>query len=97
MIQHEQVKTRAKTTNKFALETEKEKDTAENEVEELKRQLQPKRARDVHEMITEVDNWDLSVHRREATRVQNRRNVSLGSLHDQPKSHTDSTSIVSTR
>ena len=22
-------------------------------------------------MITEVDNWDLSVHRREATRVQN--------------------------
>ena len=46
-------------------------------MEELKRQLQPKRARthdagDAHEMLAEVDNWDLSVNRREATRVQNR-------------------------
>jgi hypothetical protein len=39
-------------------------------------------------MLAEVDNWDLSVHRREATRVQNRRNVELGSLQDQPKPHT---------
>ncbi len=73
--------------------TEKEKDTAEKEVEELKRQLQPKRAHthdagDDHEMLAEVDNWDLSVHHREATRVQNRRNVTLGSLQDQPKPHT---------
>ena len=66
---------------KVALETEKEKDDA---VEELKRQLQPMRARthdagDDHEMITEVDNWDLNVHHRETTRVPNRRNVTLGS------------------
>ncbi len=39
-------------------------------------------------MIAVVDNWDLSVHRQEATRVQNRRNVAIGSLHDQPKPHT---------
>ena len=57
-------------------------------MEELKRQLQPKRvlthdAGDAHEMIAEVDNRDLSVHHRESTRVQNRRNVALGSLHDQ--------------
>ena len=39
-------------------------------------------------MIVEVDNWDLIVHRREATRVQNRRNVTPGSLQDQPKSRT---------
>ena len=45
--------------------TEKEKDTAEKTVEELKRQLQPKRARtdddagDAHQVIAEVENWDL--------------------------------------
>ncbi len=33
---------RAKTTNKVALEAEKEKDAAEKAVEELKRQLQPR-------------------------------------------------------
>jgi hypothetical protein len=85
-----QAKTRAKTTNKLALEAEKEKDAVEKTVEELKRQIQPKRSpthdtSDDHEMIAEVDNGDLSVHRQEATRVQNRRNVALGSLHDQPK------------
>ncbi len=78
----------------FALEEEKEQDTAEKAVEELKRQLQPKRDRvlddtgDAHEMLAEVDNWGLSVHRREATRVQNRRNVQVGSLENQPKPHT---------
>ena len=89
-----QAKNRAEAANKVALEAEKEKDAAEKEVEELKRQLQPKRARahddagDAHEMPAEVDNWDLIVHRREETHVQHRRNVTLGSLHDQPKSHT---------
>ena len=33
-----------------------------------------------HEMLAEVDDYDLSVHHREATRVQNRRNVEVGSL-----------------
>ena len=64
-------------------------------MEELKRQLQPKRTHthddtgDTHVMITEVDNWDLNVHHREETRVQTRRNVQVGSLENQPKSHTD--------
>ena len=58
----EQVKRRAKTTNKVALEVEKEKDDDDKAVEELKRHLQPKRARtdddaaDAHEMLAEVDD-----------------------------------------
>ena len=89
MMQLEQAKTRAKTGNKIALETEKEKDTAEKAVEELKRQLQPKRtltdddAGDAHDLIAEFDNCDLSDHRREGTRVQNRRNVQVGSRDNQ--------------
>ena len=43
MMQLEQAKTHAKAANKVALEAEKEKDAAEKAVEELKRQLQPKR------------------------------------------------------
>ncbi len=43
MMKLEQANARAKTANKVALETEKEKDAAEKAVEELKRQLQPKR------------------------------------------------------
>ena len=42
MMQLDQAKTRAKVLNKVALETEKEKVTAEKTVEELKGQLQPK-------------------------------------------------------
>ena len=85
MMKLERANARAKTANKVALEAEKEKDAAEKEVEELKRQLQPKRARsdadagDAHEILAEVDNWDLRDHRREGTRVQNRRNVQVGS------------------
>jgi hypothetical protein len=37
-------------------------------------------AGEAHEMLVEVDDYDLSVHHREATRVQNRRNVEVGSL-----------------
>jgi hypothetical protein len=83
MMKLEQATARAKTANKVALEAEKEKDAAEKAVAELKRQLQPKRARtdadagDAHEIHAEVDNWDLRDHRREATRVQNRRNVQV--------------------
>jgi hypothetical protein len=43
MMKLEQAKARAKTANKVALESEKEKDAAQKAVEELKRQLQPKR------------------------------------------------------
>jgi hypothetical protein len=91
MMKLEQVKARAKTANKVALEAEKEKDAAEKSVEELKRQLQPKRARtdddagDAHDLFAEFDNCDLSDHRREGTRVQNRRNVQVGSHDNQQK------------
>ena len=94
MMQLQQVKTRTEVVNKVALEAQNEKDDVEKTVEELKQQLQPKRARthddagDVHEMLVEVDNWDLSLHRREATRVQNRRNVEVGSLDNQPTPYT---------
>jgi hypothetical protein len=54
---------------------------------EIEEQFQPKRARsdadtgDAHEILTEVDNWDLRDHHREGTRVQNRRNVQVGKSH----------------
>ena len=94
MMKLEQTKARAKTANKLALEAEKERDAAEKEVEELKRQLQPKRphtdddAGDAHEMLVNVDNWDLRDHRQQATRVQNRRNVQVGSRQNQAKPRT---------
>jgi hypothetical protein len=56
MMQLEQAKSRAEAANKLALQAEKERDAAENAVEELKRQLHPKRARthddagDAHEI-----------------------------------------------
>jgi hypothetical protein len=95
MMKLEWAKTRAKASNKIALEVEKEKDGVEQAVEELKRQMQPKRTHthddggDAHEVLTEVDNWDLSVHRREVTCVHNRRNVEVGSHENQPTPHTD--------
>jgi hypothetical protein len=45
-------------------------------------------AGDAHEMLADVDYWDLSDHCQQATRVQNRRNVQVGSRKNQPKSHT---------
>ena len=94
MMKLEQANARAKTANKVALEAEKEKDAAEKAVEELKRQLQPKRARtdddagDAHDLLAEFDNCDLSDHRREATRVQNRCNVQVGSRDNQQNPRT---------
>ncbi len=94
MMKLQQAKSRAETANKIALEAEKERDGAETAVEELKRHLQPKRPRtdddagDAHEVLAEVENWDLRDHRQQATRVQNRRNVQLGSHQNQVKPHT---------
>ncbi len=91
MMKLEQANAHAKTANKVALETEKEKDAAEKAVEELKRQLQPKRghtdddAGDAHDLLAEFDNWDLRDHRREGIRVQKRRNVQVGSRDNQQK------------
>ncbi len=97
MMQLQQAKSRAEAAKKLALEAEKERDTAEKAVEELKRQLQPKRPRtdddagDAHEVLAEVENWDLRDHHQQATRVQNRRNVQLGSRQNQaqPREDTD--------
>ena len=93
-MQLQQAKSRAEAANKLALEAEKERDADEKAVEELKRQLQPKRARtddddgDAHEMLAEVENWDLRDHRQQEMRVQNRRNVQVGSRNNQSKTHT---------
>ncbi len=68
------------------LEAEKARDELHNQIEQIEEQLHPKRghthddAGDVHEMIAEVDNWDLGDHRQQATRVQNRHNVQFGSI-----------------
>ncbi len=75
MMKLEQANARATIANKVPLEVEKEKDAAEKAVEELKRQLQPKRARpdddagDAHDLLAEFDNWDLRDHHREGTSV----------------------------
>jgi hypothetical protein len=94
MMQLEQAKSRAEAANKLALEAEKERDAAEKAVEELKRQLHPKRTHahddvgDAHELLAEVDNWDLRDHGQQATHVQNRRNVQVGSRNNQSKPRT---------
>jgi len=78
MMQLVKSKTPTKTVHRVDLE---------KSVEELKRQLQPKRALTdddaggVHDLIAEFDNCDLNDHHREGTRVQNRRHVEVGS-HD---------------
>ncbi len=52
---------------------------------------QPKRERsdadtgDGHEILAEVDNWDLTDHLRKGTHVQNRLNVQVGSRDNQQK------------
>ena len=45
MVQLEEARTRSKSGNKLALDTEKEKDTAEQEVQRLQQLLQVKRPR----------------------------------------------------
>ena len=88
------IQARAAQANKAALEAEKQRDELHTQIEEIEEQLQPKRARsdadagDAHEILAEVDNWDLRDHRREGTRVQNRRNVQVGSRQNQAKPRT---------
>ncbi len=95
MMQLRQAKSLSEATNKLTLEAEEEKDDTEKTVEELKRQLQPNRALtdddggDAHDVLAEFDNCDLSVHRREGTLVQKRRNVQVGSSDNQQKPRTD--------
>ena len=64
---------RAVIVNKSALEAEKERDELHNQIEQIEQRLHPKRARshdDAHEMLAEVDNWDLRDHRQQTTRVK---------------------------
>ncbi len=80
--------------NKSVMMTEKERDKLQKELDLIKVKLQRKRTHthddtgDGHDMYEEIDEWDLRDFHRETTRVQNRRNVTLGSLHDQQKPHT---------
>ncbi len=88
------IQARAAQAYTAVLETEKQRDELHNQIEQIEEQLQPKRARthadggDAHEMLAEVDNWDLRDHLREGTRVQNRRNVQVGSRDNQQKPRT---------
>ncbi len=60
---------RAAEANKAALESEKERDELHNQIEQIEEQLHPKRAHthiasgDAHEILAEVENWDLRDHR----------------------------------
>ncbi len=77
----------AKVSNKVALQAEKDNDAAQKELQELQRVMEPKRAR-THAATADddfscekqsCDDWELPDHRREATRIQNRRSIPLGS------------------
>ncbi len=94
-MQPQQAKSRAETANKVVLEAEKERDAFEKAVEELKRQLQPKRPRtdddagDAHEVLAEVENWDLRDHRhrqRACKTVAMYNSCTVRSAHRQEKS-----------
>jgi hypothetical protein len=80
--------------NKAELKVEKARDEIHNQIHQIEEQLQPKRPRtdddagDAHEMLVNVDIWDLRDHRQQATRVQNRRNVQVGSRQNQAKPRT---------
>ncbi len=88
------IQARAAQVNKVALEAEKAKYELHNQIQQIEEQLQPKRVRtdddagDADEILAEVDNWDLRDHRQQATRVQNRSNVQVGSRDNQQKSRT---------
>ncbi len=81
-----------KVANKVAQQAEKDNDAAQKEVQELQRVMEPKRAR-THAATADddeecekqsCDDWDLPDHRREVTRIQNRRSIPLGSRGEVP-------------
>ena len=82
----------AKASKKVALEAEKDNDAAQTEVQELQRQMEPKRARtnattaNDHEECDDQSSGDMDIadYRREAARIQKRRSVALGSREDVP-------------
>jgi hypothetical protein len=89
-----------KTTKKVVLEVEKDNDTSQKELQEMQRVMEPKRDRtntttvNDHEECDEKSSGDMDItdYRREATRIQKRRSVALGSREDVPtpqKGQTD--------
>jgi hypothetical protein len=82
----------AKVANKVVLEAEKDNDADQKEFQELQRVMEPKRAR-THAATADddeecekqsCDDWELPDHRREATHIQNRRSIPLGSRGEVP-------------
>ena len=91
----EAARARARAANEAALEAEKLKDAAEEEVEALRDALDPKRQRTAAASSADddgpaqaTDDWDLADHRREMTRTLNRRAVELGSAEHTPQPRT---------
>ena len=74
------------------MKAEKENDAAQKEVQELQRVMEPKRARTQSATADddeecEKQSWedlDIADYRREATRIQNRRSIPLGSRGEVP-------------
>jgi hypothetical protein len=88
------------SSNKVALETEKENDSPQKEMQECQRVMEPKRTRTHAPGVYDdqdcekqsSDDWDLSDYRRETVYIQNRRSVVLDSHTDvptPPKGQTD--------
>jgi len=83
-LEWKNVKECADKINKEALELQELVEKAQEEVQRLKAQLQPKRERieaqeEEEDDIENVNDWTLTKHRSEATRVQSRRNTTMGS------------------
>ena len=85
---------RAEGINKASLELEQQKDTLAKEIEEMRRVMDPKRARteapeeETDGPVESTGEWQLPDHRREMTRVMNRRDVEIGSRESAPAPRT---------
>ena len=85
MMRIQAARTRAAEANAVALAAEKERDAAEAEAESLQADMASKRSRTESgsadgaeaEPTAALDDWDLADHRREMTRIMNRRNDQL--------------------
>jgi hypothetical protein len=92
-LEWKNVKERADKINKEALELQELVEKAQEEVQRLKAQLQPKRERieaqeEEEDDIENVNDWTLTKHRSEATRVQSRRNTTMCSRDNAPTYRT---------
>ena len=79
------VKVRAVTANKVALEAKLAKDALERDVHALEQAMKRPRTeasstKNAEGMKVDEDMWDLGYHRWAATRVRNLRNIALSSV-----------------